>query len=90
MYVAGIAMIGSSGVLPIYVTSDSAYYVMKYGEILAIDGGITENVSYWLTWTGIMPAFLGALVVFFGLYSIYTLHHTLVIIFLLFFVVHLI
>ncbi len=87
IYILGIAMISSSGILPTYTTNDSAYYIMKYGEILAIDGGITENVSYWLTWTGIMPAFLGSLTYFCGVYSVYTLHHTLMIVFVIFFTI---
>lgn len=79
----GVANVASTGALLLMHTSDSAYYIMKYGEILAIDGGITDNVGYWLTWTGITNAFWGSLVKFFGVYSMGTLHHMLVISFLL-------
>ena len=85
LYMLGVAMISSSGILPVYTTVDSSYFIMKYGEILSIDGGFTDNASFWLTWTGVALAFLSSLVHFCGVYSIYTIHHTLIIVFLLFF-----
>ena len=75
----GIISVASTGVLMLMLTSDSQYYIMKYGEILAIDGAITCNTSYWLTWTGISSAFLGSLVKFFNLYSLGVVHHSLMI-----------
>lgn len=78
-----VANIASTGVFLLVYTSDSAYYIMKYGEILAIEGKITDNVGYWLTWTGIMNAFWGSLVKFCGVYSLATIHHMLVVSFLL-------
>lgn len=86
-YALGIAAIASSGIFMIYMSNDSLYYLVKYGEILAIDGAFTQNVSYWLTWIGAVPATLGALVKFLDLYSIYTIHHMMLISFVLFFIV---
>lgn len=78
-----VANVASTGIFLLVYTSDSAYYIMKYGEILAMDGKITDNVGYWLTWTGIMNAFWGSLMKFCGVYSFATIHHMFVVSFLL-------
>jgi len=78
----GIAAVASSGLFLLMLTSDSLYYIMKYGEILVLDGGITTNASYWLTWTGIISAFMGSFVKFFGVYSLGAVHHCLMLSFL--------
>ena len=87
LYAVGIAAIASSGLFWVYMANDSLYYLVKYGEILAIDGGFSQNVSYWMTWIGITPAMLSSLAKFLGLYSIYTIHHMLMVSFILFFII---
>ena len=87
LYVLGIVAIVSSGLFWAYLSNDSVYYLVKYGEILALDGGFTENVSYWLTWIGFTPACISSLARFWGMYSIYTIHHMLMVSFVVFFIV---
>ena len=84
LYTFGVASIASSGIFIVYMSNDSLYFLVKYGEILAIDGGYA-NVSFLQTWTGVTPALISSLAKFLGLHSIYTIHHMLMISFVLFF-----
>lgn len=61
----GLSFIFSSGVLPTYMSSDSYYYVMQYGQILAKAHSLSfDTAGAFMTWTGITPAILSSLAAF--------------------------
>lgn len=70
----------SIGVLPTIMSSDSYYYIMQYGEIIAKAGKLSfDLVGSTMTWTGISSSFLSCLAVFGGFETIVTFHYVLII-----------
>lgn len=74
-----LSIIFSAGVLPTFMSSDSYYYVMQYGEILAKVHALTfDTAGAFMTWTGITPALLSSLAAFCGFETIITFFYHLV------------
>ncbi len=82
LYVTGIASIVSSGIFTIFLSFDSAYFIIQYGQLLAEAGKINDSISVFLTWTGIMPALMSSLATFCGFETIFVLHYLLIISFI--------
>lgn len=85
LYFSGVSALVSSGVLTILLSFDSSYFIMKYGELLVLNGGFGESVKTWMQWTGLMPAYFSSLAYMSGFENIFTIHHMLIISFAGFF-----
>lgn len=74
-----ISMMAASGVFAIFTSSDSYYFVMQYGELIAKCGKLSsDTVGTYMTWTGIMPALMSAFATMWGFENIYAIHYLLI------------
>lgn len=77
--VLAITIMASSGVFAIYTSSDSYYFVMQYGELIARWRQLSSDiVGAFMTWTGIMPALTSSFAAMWGFENIYAIHYLLV------------
>lgn len=77
--VLAVAVMASSAVFPKFTSSDSYYFVMQYGHLIARHGGLASDiVGTYMTWTGIMPALTSAYAAMWGFENIYAIHYLLI------------
>lgn len=78
-WVYGFSVIASSGILPIFMSSDSYYYVMQYGEVIAKSGMLSYDTSgTTMTWTGVSSALISSFATLFGFETITVIHWGLI------------
>ena len=62
------------------MSSDSYYYVMQYGEVVAKVGSLNfDTAGATMTWTGVSSALISSLAYFCGFETITVIHNLLVI-----------
>lgn len=84
----GLSIIFSTGIVPTVMSSDSYYYVMQYGEIIAKTGNLSfDTAGATMTWTGISAALLSSLACFCGFETIIVIHNLLIVSFIACFLV---
>lgn len=77
--VVSISILAASGFFAIFTSSDSYYFVMQYGELIAKAGRLSSDiVGTYMTWTGIMPALSSAFATMWGFENIYAMHYLLI------------
>lgn len=77
--VISIAFMASSGLFAIFTSSDSYYFVMQYGELIAKHGKLSSDiVGTYMTWTGITPALTSAYATMWGFENIYAIHYLMI------------
>ena len=77
--VVSISILAASGFFAIFTSSDSYYFVMQYGELIAKAGRLSSDiVGTYMTWTGIMPALSSAFATMWGFENIYAIHYLLI------------
>lgn len=74
-----VCIMASSGVFAIFTSSDSYYFVMQYGELIAKHGKLSSDiVGTYMTWTGITPALMSSFAAMWGFENIYAMHYLLI------------
>lgn len=77
--VLGVTVIASTGILPIYTSHDSYYFVMQYGQLLTkMESLAPDVVGTYMTWTGVTPALISSYAAMWGFENIYAIHYLLV------------
>lgn len=77
--VLAITLMASSGVFPIFMSSDSYYYIMQYGQLIEENAGLSSDiVGNFMTWTGISGAYISSYAAMWGFENIYAIHYLLV------------
>lgn len=79
LFALAVIVIISTGIIPTIMSSDSYFYVMQYGEILAKTGKLSfDTAGTFMTWTGISSALMSSLAYMFGFETIITFHYLLI------------
>lgn len=74
-----VAIVVSTGAFSLFLSSDSYYYVMQYGELIANNNILCMDLTaVFMTWTGITPALISSLAAMCGFETIYVIHYMLV------------
>lgn len=74
-----ISLMAASGVFAKFTSSDSYYFVMQYGQLIAKQGKLLSDiVGTYMTWTGITPALTSAFAAMGGYENIYAIHYLLI------------
>lgn len=77
--VFSITLMASFGIFAVFMSSDSYYFVMQYGTLMAKHAGMSSDVvGAYMTWTGISPALTSAFATMWGFENIYAIHYMLV------------
>lgn len=80
IWCAALSTIFSTGILPTVMSSDSYYYVMQYGEVVAKVGSLNfDTAGATMTWTGVSSALISSLAYFCGFETITVIHNLLII-----------
>ena len=80
LWVIGICIVIATGILPIQMSSDSYYYLMQYGEIVAKTGLLSfDTTGAMMTWTGLSAALLSSFASLMGFETITVIHWGMVI-----------
>lgn len=80
IWCAALSTIFSTGIVPTVMSSDSYYYVMQYGEVVAKVGSLNfDTAGATMTWTGVSSALISSLAYFCGFETITVIHNLLVI-----------
>lgn len=83
-----LSIIFSTGIFPTIMSSDSYYYVMQYGEVIAKTGSLSfDTAGATMTWTGVSAALLSSLACFCGFETIIVIHNLLIVSFIACFLV---
>lgn len=79
IWCVGLSIFFSTGIIPTIMSSDSYYYVMQYGEVIAKTGSLSfDTAGATMTWTGISSALISALACFGGFETITVIHNLLI------------
>lgn len=74
-----VTIMAASGVFARFLSSDSYYFVMQYGELIAKEGRLSSDiVGTYMTWTGLTPALTSSFAAMWGFENIYAIHYLLV------------
>lgn len=74
-----VCIMASSGLFAIFTSSDSYYFVMQYGELIAKHGKLSSDiVGTYITWTGLTPALMSSFAAMWGFENIYAMHYLLI------------
>lgn len=74
-----VTVMASSGMFARFFSSDSYYFVMQYGELIAKEGRLSSDIAgIYMTWTGIIPALISSFAAMWGFENIYAIHYLLV------------
>lgn len=80
IWCAALSTIFSTGIIPTVMSSDSYYYVMQYGEVVAKVGSLNfDTAGATMTWTGVSSALISSLAYFCGFETITVIHNLLII-----------
>lgn len=80
IWCAALSIFFSTGITPTLMSSDSYYYVMQYGEVIARVGELSfDTAGSTMTWTGVSSALISSLAVFCGFETITVIHYLLVV-----------
>ena len=80
IWCAALSTIFSTGIVPTVMSSDSYYYVMQYGEVVAKVGSLNfDTAGATMTWTGVSSALISSLAYFCGFETITVIHNLLII-----------
>ena len=80
LYTLAITIVIVAGVFPVIMSGDSYNYILKYGIIIANEGGVNfDSVGNYMAWTGISCAFFSSLGVFCEIENIQVFHYQLII-----------
>ncbi len=75
----GLSTVFTSGIMPNFMSHDSYYYIMQYGEIIGQTGHLTfDSAGTFMTWTGVSPATMSTLAVLYGFETILANHYLLI------------
>lgn len=76
--VLALTILATVGYFAIYNSSDSYYFVMQYGELIAARGKLSSDIAgTYMTWTGITPALMSSYAKIWGFENIYAIHYLL-------------
>lgn len=79
MTVFSITLMATCGVFAVFMSSDSYYFVMQYGALIANHATLSSDiVGAYMTWTGISPALISAFATMWGFENIYAIHYLLI------------
>ena len=79
-YLVRLSTIFCTGIIPTVMSSDSYYYVMQYGEVVAKVGSLNfDTAGATMTWTGVSSALISSLAYFCGFETITVIHNLLII-----------
>ena len=74
-----ITILATIGIFPIFMSSDSYYFIMQYGELITKFSRLSSDyVGTYMTWTGITPALTSSFASMWGFENIYAIHYLLI------------